>query len=107
MGTPVDVATARDLAEQLLEPLGRRWLHVQGVVRADGKIYIASGAAGPGGTEVSNSRRLFVAKPGQTARSFANLLAYELKPGREELLELLRAGRTRRELRALGHGLEA
>ena len=29
------------------------------------------------------------------------LLAYELKPGREELLELLRAGRTRRELRAL------
>ena len=35
------------------------------------------------------------------------LLAYELKPGREELLELLRAGRTRRELRALGHGLEA
>jgi len=35
------------------------------------------------------------------------LLAYELKPGREELLELLRAGRTRRELRALGHWLEA
>lgn len=34
MGTPVDVATARDLAEQLLEPLGRRWLHVQGVARA-------------------------------------------------------------------------
>ena len=35
------------------------------------------------------------------------LLAYELTPGREELLELRRAGRTRRELRALGHGLEA
>lgn len=34
------------------------------------------------------------------------LLAYELRPGREELLALLRAGATRRELRALGHGLE-
>lgn len=36
-----------------------------------------------------------------------SLLAYELKPGREELLALMRAGRTRRELRALGHSLGA
>lgn len=40
----------------------------------------------------------------ETART---LLAYELKPGREELLALMRAGRTRRELRALGHSLGA
>ena len=35
------------------------------------------------------------------------LLSYELKPGREELLALMLEGRTRRELRALGHSLEA
>ncbi|WP_372697175.1 endonuclease III [Arthrobacter sp. JSM 101049] len=37
----------------------------------------------------------------------AKLLKYELAPGREELLELMRDGKTRRELRALGHGLGA
>lgn len=37
----------------------------------------------------------------------AKLLKYELAPGREELLELMRAGRTRAELRAAGHGLSA
>lgn len=37
----------------------------------------------------------------------AKLLKYELAPGREELLELMRAGKTRRELRTLGHGLGA
>ncbi|MBG6084170.1 endonuclease III [Zhihengliuella flava] len=35
------------------------------------------------------------------------LLKYELAPGRQELLELMRAGRTRRELRAMGYGLDA
>nr|WP_242607570.1 endonuclease III [Zhihengliuella halotolerans] len=35
------------------------------------------------------------------------LLKYELAPGREELHELMVAGRTRRELRALGYGLDA
>ena len=35
------------------------------------------------------------------------LLSYELKPGREELLALMRAGLSRRELRARGHGLDA
>ncbi|GAB3849125.1 endonuclease III [Nesterenkonia populi] len=35
------------------------------------------------------------------------LLAYELKPGREELLEKLRAGYTRRQLQAEGHPLSA
>ncbi|GHD02893.1 endonuclease III [Zhihengliuella salsuginis] len=35
------------------------------------------------------------------------LLKYELAPGREELLEAMTAGRTRRELRALGYGLDA
>ena len=37
----------------------------------------------------------------------AKLLKYELAPGREELLELMRAGRTRAELREAGHGLSA
>ena len=35
------------------------------------------------------------------------LLKYELAPGREDLLEKMRAGATRRELRAQGYGLEA
>ena len=35
------------------------------------------------------------------------LLKYELAPGREELHALMLAGRTRRELRALGYGLGA
>lgn len=35
------------------------------------------------------------------------LLKYELAPGREELHRLMLAGSTRRELRALGHGLGA
>lgn len=37
----------------------------------------------------------------------AKLLKYELSPGREDLLELMRAGRTRRELRDAGYGLGA
>lgn len=37
----------------------------------------------------------------------ATLLKYELAPGREELLAQMRAGRTRAELRAQGHGLGA
>ncbi|MFB0834810.1 endonuclease III [Arthrobacter halodurans] len=37
----------------------------------------------------------------------AKLLKYELAPHRSELLELMRQGRTRRELRELGHGLDA
>ncbi len=37
----------------------------------------------------------------------AALLAYEFEPGREELLEAFLAGRSRRELRAAGHGLSA
>lgn len=37
----------------------------------------------------------------------AKLLKYELAPGREELLELMRAGRTRTQLREAGHGLGA
>ncbi|MCU1632758.1 MAG: endonuclease [Micrococcaceae bacterium] len=37
----------------------------------------------------------------------AKLLKYELAPGREELLELMRGGRTRAELREAGHGLGA
>jgi len=40
----------------------------------------------------------------EAARS---LLKYELAPGREELHALMLAGRTRRELRALGHSLGA
>lgn len=35
------------------------------------------------------------------------LLKYELAPGREELLDKMRQGATRRELRAQGYGLEA
>ncbi|MGO2002871.1 MULTISPECIES: endonuclease III [Micrococcaceae] len=35
----------------------------------------------------------------------AKLLKYELAPGREDLLELMRSGKSRRELRALGFGL--
>jgi endonuclease-3 len=35
------------------------------------------------------------------------LLKYELAPGRTDLLELMSAGKTRRELRALGYGLDA
>lgn len=37
----------------------------------------------------------------------AGLLSYELKPGREELHRLMLEGKTRRELRAMGYGLEA
>ncbi|MGG5752001.1 endonuclease III [Zafaria sp. Z1313] len=37
----------------------------------------------------------------------AKLLKYELAPARTELLELMRSGATRRELRALGYGLDA
>lgn len=37
----------------------------------------------------------------------AQLLSYELKPGREQLLEGYLRGRTRRELRAAGHALSA
>ncbi len=37
----------------------------------------------------------------------AKLLKYELAPGREDLLELMRAGRTRAELRGTGYGLGA
>ena len=37
----------------------------------------------------------------------AQLLAYEFKPGREDLLSGYMEGRTRRELRAAGHGLSA
>lgn len=37
----------------------------------------------------------------------AKLLKYELAPGRTELLDLMRSGKTRVELRALGYGLEA
>jgi endonuclease-3 len=37
----------------------------------------------------------------------AKLLKYELAPGREELVELMRAGRTRAELREAGYGLGA
>ncbi|WP_104116483.1 endonuclease III [Arthrobacter sp. B1805] len=37
----------------------------------------------------------------------AKLLKYELAPGREELLDLMRAGRTRAELREAGYGLGA
>ena len=36
-----------------------------------------------------------------------DLLKYELAPGREELLEKMRAGWTRRQLRAAGHALNA
>jgi glucose/arabinose dehydrogenase len=51
--------------------------NLQGVVRADGRLYLASGAAGPQGEEVAGSRRVLVARSGQRAKSFANLLAYE------------------------------
>ncbi|PPB46135.1 endonuclease III [Arthrobacter agilis] len=37
----------------------------------------------------------------------AKLLKYELAPGRGELLELMRSGKSRAELRAAGHGLGA
>lgn len=37
----------------------------------------------------------------------AKLLKYELAPHRSSLLELMRSGKTRRELRELGHGLDA
>lgn len=37
----------------------------------------------------------------------AKLLKYEWAPGREDLLEKMRAGATRRELRTQGYGLEA
>lgn len=37
----------------------------------------------------------------------AKLLKYELAPGREDLLDLMRSGTSRRELRALGFGLGA
>lgn len=45
---------------------------------------------------------------GETDEAKASkLLKYELAPGRAELLEKMRAGATRRELRAQGYGLEA
>lgn len=53
--------------------------NAQGVVKVGSKIYIASGAAGPGGQEVAGSRRLDVAKAGHSPRLFADLLSYELK----------------------------
>lgn len=37
----------------------------------------------------------------------AKLLKYELAPGREDLLALMRGGRSRAELRDAGHGLGA
>jgi hypothetical protein len=53
--------------------------NAQGVVRADGKIYATSGSANPGEPQPAGSRRLYVAKPGRTAKTFADLLAYEKK----------------------------
>lgn len=53
--------------------------NAEGVVRADGKIYTTSGAAGPGEQEVAGSRRLYSAKAGHRAKTFADLLEYELK----------------------------
>lgn len=41
------------------------------------------------------------------AAKAAKLLKYELAPGREELLEKMRAGATRAELRTEGYGLQA
>ncbi|HEY0239227.1 MAG TPA: ScyD/ScyE family protein [Friedmanniella sp.] len=74
-----------DQVAQVTKTGGKRTtvlLHIpnaQGVVRAGGRIYTTSGAAGPGGTEVAGNRRLYVGKPGQKAKTFADLLAYELK----------------------------
>ena len=49
-------------------------------------------------------RQIALRHPIQAA---AQLLAYEFKPGREDLLAGYMEGRTRRELRAAGHGLSA
>lgn len=51
--------------------------NAQGVVRAGSRLYIASGAAAPDAPPTSGAQRLFVAKPGHKATTFADLLAYE------------------------------
>ncbi len=55
----------------------------QGVVRTGGKFYIASGEAAPdapaSAREVNGGSELLVAKTGRKPRTFADLLAYELK----------------------------
>jgi hypothetical protein len=49
----------------------------QGVVKVDGKIYVATGEAqGPAGP---GNSAIMVARPGGKAKKFADLLAYELK----------------------------
>ena len=54
--------------------------NAQGVVRVGNKIYVASGSPAPdapGGQ--TGGTTLLVAKPGQAPRTFADVLAYELK----------------------------
>ena len=53
----------------------------QGVVRTDGRFYIASGAPMPeeNARAVNGSAEILVAKTGKKPRTFADLLAYELK----------------------------
>ena len=53
--------------------------NAQGVVRAGGRVYTTSGASNPGTPQLAGSRRVYVAKPSQKAKTFADLLAYELK----------------------------
>jgi hypothetical protein len=52
----------------------------QGVVRTDGRFYIASGEEAPDEARaVNGSSEILVAKTGRKPRTFADLLAYELK----------------------------
>lgn len=55
--------------------------YAQGVVRTGGKFYIASGEPGPEEAEraVNGSSELLVAKTRKAPKTFADLLAYELK----------------------------
>jgi hypothetical protein len=51
----------------------------QGVVKVGGKIYIAAGDPAPDTDPSAVTAAILVAKPGGTARKFADLAAYELK----------------------------
>lgn len=50
----------------------------QGVVRIDGKIYVATGGAEDSGPGAQEAPAIMVARPGHKAHKFADTLAYEL-----------------------------
>ncbi len=74
--------TAVDRHDGHTYPLVTNVPSAQGVTARGGRIYIAAGEAGPPGGEPSgqpSTAGLYVARPGGTARLFADLTAFELK----------------------------